>query len=275
MTNDEMINEEMTDSKKDTFFVICNLSFVIFAFLLRLIPLGRYVTPDEPMWVYRAIGFADALAARDWTAIPSSGHPGVTTMWLGAAGIALRRLLDPIESAMHLEWIRSLVWAGGYLHDLGKLAVPLRILAKPGHLDEGERRWVRSHPAFGADVLEGIPVLSPLGPAARYHHERWDGRGYPDGLGGDVIPLEAQVLSVADAYDAMTTSRAYRSSLSHHAALEEIGREAGRQFAPEVARAFLALPEAIFRTAGGVARPRPHPLRDPRSRVAREAWLCS
>jgi hypothetical protein len=79
-------------------------------FLLRLAPLGRYVTPDEPTWVYRTIHFADALAARDWAAIPPTNHPGVTTMWLGTLGIAIHRLFNPAESAAHLEWIRRLAW---------------------------------------------------------------------------------------------------------------------------------------------------------------------
>lgn len=79
-------------------------------FLLRLVPLGRYVTPDEPAWVYRSIRFADALAARDWAAIPTTGHPGVTTMWLGTIGVAVQRLLSPAESAIHLDWVRRLAW---------------------------------------------------------------------------------------------------------------------------------------------------------------------
>ncbi len=78
--------------------------------LLRLAPLGRYVTPDEPAWVYRAIRFADALSARDWAAIPSTGHPGVTTMWLGAAGVTVQRLLSPSGSDAHLDWIRRMAW---------------------------------------------------------------------------------------------------------------------------------------------------------------------
>jgi hypothetical protein len=78
--------------------------------LLRLVPIGRYVTPDEPNWVYRSIRFADALSAREWTAIPPTGHPGVTTMWLGAAGVAVQRWLNPAESAAHLDWIRHLAW---------------------------------------------------------------------------------------------------------------------------------------------------------------------
>jgi 4-amino-4-deoxy-L-arabinose transferase-like glycosyltransferase len=90
--------------------VICYLALVGIAFLLRVAPLGRYVTPDEPAWVYRSVRFSDALAAGDWMAVPSTGHPGVTTMWLGAAGVAGRRLLDPKESAAHLDWIRRLAW---------------------------------------------------------------------------------------------------------------------------------------------------------------------
>lgn len=79
-------------------------------FFLRLAPLGRYVTPDEPNWVYRSIRFRDALAARDWSAVPSTGHPGVTTMWLGAVGVTAARWLNPVRSADHLNWIRNLAW---------------------------------------------------------------------------------------------------------------------------------------------------------------------
>jgi 4-amino-4-deoxy-L-arabinose transferase-like glycosyltransferase len=101
---------KMTNEKRRSLFVISFLSFIIFSLCLRLVPLGRYVTPDEPMWVYRSVRFVDALSARDWAAVPSTGHPGVTTMWLGAAGVTVRRLIDPVNSAAHLDWIRSLVW---------------------------------------------------------------------------------------------------------------------------------------------------------------------
>ena len=89
---------------------ICLLLLVTLAFLVRLAPLGRYVTPDEPMWVQRSVQFADALAAGDWASVPVTGHPGVTTMWLGAAGVALQRLLAPAESAAHLDWLHRLAW---------------------------------------------------------------------------------------------------------------------------------------------------------------------
>jgi len=104
MPNDEMRNDKLRLT------LVCHLSFFILGFVLRLSSLGRYVTPDEPFWVYRSIRFADALAARDWSAVPSTGHPGVTTMWLGAAGVAARRLLDPAESGVHLEWVRRMAW---------------------------------------------------------------------------------------------------------------------------------------------------------------------
>ena len=88
----------------------CVIGICAAGLLLRLAPLGRYVTPDEPAWVYRSVRFADALSARDWAAVPSTGHPGVTTMWLGAAGVAVHRLLDPATSLAHLDWIRRLAW---------------------------------------------------------------------------------------------------------------------------------------------------------------------
>ena len=89
---------------------IAFLLLVVIGFILRLAPLGRYVTPDEPSWVYRSIRFGDAVAAGDWASVPVTGHPGVTTMWLGAAGVAVQRLLQPAESLARLDWIRRLAW---------------------------------------------------------------------------------------------------------------------------------------------------------------------
>ena len=105
------------------------------ALLLRMAPLGRYVTPDEPAWVHRSIQFGDALAAGDWAAVPVTGHPGVTTMWLGSAGVLVSRLTAPTDSAEHLGWIRLLPWLapenGEAFHHLafflswGRIAVAL------------------------------------------------------------------------------------------------------------------------------------------------------
>ena len=98
-------------SRAELGLVSVSVAFIILAaFLVRVLPLSRYVTPDEPAWVYRSIRFADALSAREWTTIPSTGHPGVTTMWLGAAGVGVRQWLDPTGSIAHLDWIRRLAW---------------------------------------------------------------------------------------------------------------------------------------------------------------------
>jgi HD-GYP domain-containing protein (c-di-GMP phosphodiesterase class II) len=141
---------------------------------------------------------------------------------------------------------RSVLWAVGYLHDLGKLKVPIRILAKEGGLSEEERALVEAHPGDGADILQRIASLRHLAPGARYHHERWDGEGYPEGKTGDDIPLVAQIISVCDAYDAMTSKRAFRDSWSHEEALAEIEACSGTWYAPRVVEAFLQLPASLF-----------------------------
>lgn len=137
--------------------------------------------------------------------------------------------------------------AAGFLHDLGKVSVPLRILTKKGGLSREEVDALKRHPVNGARILRSIPSLRHLTPACRHHHERWDGGGYPDGIAGERIPLLAQILAVCDAYDAMTSGRAYRHTYSHEHALEEIGRSSGSQFGPRPTDALLALPYERFR----------------------------
>jgi two-component system, cell cycle response regulator len=120
------------------------------------------------------------------------------------------------------------------LHDLGKLAVPDEILHKKGPLDEGEWAFVRQHPLVGERILRASPAFRNVATIVRSTHERWDGGGYPDGLEGEEIPLAARILSVCDAYTAMTSSRPYRVALSVHEALAELERFAGTQFDPTV-----------------------------------------
>jgi putative nucleotidyltransferase with HDIG domain len=145
---------------------------------------------------------------------------------------------------------RSLGWTservevlrlGGLLHDVGKLAVSEHVLAKAGPLDPDELAAVRAHPVIGVRLLEAIPAARPALACVLFHHERWDGTGYPTGRAGDAIPLDARVLSVADAYDAMTTSRPYRRALSTREALGEIAECAGSQFDPVLATLFVAM----------------------------------
>ncbi len=125
----------------------------------------------------------------------------------------------------------------GSLHDLGKLAIPEEILRKPGPLTDAERLVLERHPQIGYRMLESLGV-DPVADWVLHHHERWDGSGYPDGLPGDSIPLGARIIFVADAYDAMTSDRVYRSRLSDEEALSELERCAGSQFDPNVVHAF-------------------------------------
>jgi len=130
---------------------------------------------------------------------------------------------------------------GGPLHDIGKLGVDPAILAKPSALDDDELEQIRTHPELGAQMIRGRRSLPGAVDCVLHHHERWDGTGYPRGLGGHEIPFEARVLAVADAYDAMTSDRPYRPALSHEEAVAEVERCAGTQFDPQVAHAFLSL----------------------------------
>ncbi|MEX0856323.1 MAG: HD domain-containing phosphohydrolase [Gemmatimonadota bacterium] len=136
--------------------------------------------------------------------------------------------------------------AAGYLHDLGKLSVPSRILRKPGRLEPSECERVRRHAHDGAELLEEIPTLRSFAPACRSHHEYWNGQGYSQGIAGKEIPLEARVLGICDAYDAMTSTRAYRAALSREAAIVELVAYRGIQFGPLEVDAFLSIPAALF-----------------------------
>jgi HD-GYP domain-containing protein (c-di-GMP phosphodiesterase class II) len=129
---------------------------------------------------------------------------------------------------------------GALLHDVGKLAVPKEIINKPGILDEREWTIVRAHTIEGQRLLERVGgIMSEVGAIVRSSHERWDGRGYPDGLHGDAIPIESRIIAACDAYNAMTTTRAYRQAMPQEGALAELRANAGTQFDPDVVAALL------------------------------------
>lgn len=141
----------------------------------------------------------------------------------------------------------------GLLHDVGKIGVPDHILRKPGRLTPEEWELMKAHARLGADILAAHPALQPIVPLVRHHHERWDGRGYPDGLHGDEIPLGAAIIGLADAFDTMTSDRPYRRGIPIAAAIEELERCSGTQFHPDVVAAFRRLLEGSPELAGLMA----------------------
>jgi len=155
------------------------------------------------------------------------------------------RVTDLAEAvARALGWSEERIASlrlGGPLHDIGKLAVSHEVLHKEGELDDDELAEIREHPKAGARLLLRVAALRAAIPYVLYHHERWDGTGYPSGKAGEEIPLEARVLAVADAFDAMTSDRPYRRALTRDEALAEVDRCAGTQFDPRIAEVFLAL----------------------------------
>ena len=184
-----------------------------------------------------AAGLARAVDARDAYTGEHSAEVGELAARIGA------------RMALHATEVELLRLAGS-LHDVGKLAIPEEILRKPGPLSAPERLVLERHPQIGFRMLDSLGI-EPVATWVLHHHERWDGAGYPNKLGGDTIPLGARILFVADAYDAMTTERVYRGRLSHEHAVRELERCAGTQFDPDVVEAFkaevaeLGSPEAL------------------------------
>jgi putative two-component system response regulator len=174
---------------------------------------------------------------------------------------------DPY-TAGHLERVRKLAlnlafalnWKqediavlefGAVLHDIGKIIVPSQVLKKTGPLNEDEWKLMRQHPEVGAKMLEGVDHLRAAVPYVLFHHEWWNGSGYPQGLKGDKIPREGRLLAIVDAYDAMTTNRPYHSSMSTTEAMEEIRLNKGIYFDPEITEVFLKTHKIIYPQAPG------------------------
>lgn len=133
----------------------------------------------------------------------------------------------------------------GLLHDIGKVAMPKNILCKNGKLTDEEFLVMKAHPVRGEKIVLNIKKLQLISAWVKTHHEKWDGRGYPDGLKGTEIPLPGRIIALADTYDAMTSTRPYRTALSHEVAISEIKRCSGTQFDPELAALFVKLADTI------------------------------
>src|SRR5262245_51616922 len=142
------------------------------------------------------------------------------------------------------------------LHDIGKLAVPEHILSKPGPLTPEEFQKIRIHPQVGAEIAASVPFPYTVAPLILCHHERWDGKGYPQGLAGEAIPIGARILAVADYFDAVTCDRPYHRAIKYEAAVGLLKHEAGRALDPNLVPRFLALlPSLIDRDLPVLAQP--------------------
>jgi HD-GYP domain-containing protein (c-di-GMP phosphodiesterase class II) len=175
---------------------------------------------------------ANALDARDRY---TSGHSFRVSQTSCATAAAMG--LSPEE----VERIRI----GALLHDIGKIGIADRVLQKAGRLTNKEFAIVKQHPVIGRRILEGVRGLAPFLGAVELHHENWDGSGYPKGLSGEETPLDARIIHVSDAYDAMTTNRSYRPGMTHARAIRELFAYAGTQFDPQIVEVFAKLPRAI------------------------------
>jgi diguanylate cyclase (GGDEF)-like protein len=180
-------------------------------------------TPDREARFRAAESLAKAVDDRD-------AYTGSHSQRVGDYSARIARRLGADEPGIELTRL------AGSLHDLGKLAIPEEILRKPDSLDETERLMLERHPQIGFRMLESLGV-EPVAEWVLHHHERWDGAGYPNRLAGDKIPLGARIIFVADAYDAMTSERAYSEALPQRDALAELERCAGTQFDPAVVKA--------------------------------------
>jgi HD-GYP domain-containing protein (c-di-GMP phosphodiesterase class II) len=134
---------------------------------------------------------------------------------------------------------KDVLYIAASLHDIGKVGIPDSILLKKDKLTDEEFKIIKKHPDIGADILKPLPPMSRETDVIRYHHERYDGKGYPAGIGGEEIPLLSRIITLADSYDAMTSDRPYRNRLPIDKAIEEIIRCIGSQFDPELANMFI------------------------------------
>src|SRR6185312_10797867 len=182
-------------------------------------------TPDRAAQYRAAESLAKAVDERD-------AYTGSHSHRVGDYSARIARRLGADEPAIELTRL------AGNLHDLGKLAIPEEILRKPSTLSEAEKLMLERHPQIGFRMLESLGV-QPVAEWVLHHHERWDGAGYPNRLAGDEIPLGARIIFVADAFDAMTSDRVYRRSMSHGDAIAELERCAGAQFDPAIVAVFV------------------------------------
>jgi putative two-component system response regulator len=183
---------------------------------------------NERLFVQVVACLADAIDAKDTY---TNGHSGRVARY--SREIARKYGYD--ENNLDEIYIM------GLLHDVGKIGVPDEVINKPGRLTDEEFQCIKKHPSIGGKILGNIREMPQLAAGAKWHHERYDGRGYPEGLAGDDIPEEARIIAVADAYDAMTSNRSYRGALPQEVVRAEIEKGKGSQFDPKFADIMLSM----------------------------------
>jgi len=172
------------------------------------------------------MAFAEALEKRD-------NYTGGHTRRVCEYSMAIARNMKLPEAQLEELHLSAI------LHDIGKIGVPDRVLQKPGKLEPDEFAEMNRHPVLGSEILEHVKSLRAMIGGVRHHHEKYDGSGYPDHKKGGEIPLIGRIIAVADAFDAMTSTRPYRTALSHETALNELANNSGRQFDPQVVKSFM------------------------------------
>ena len=183
---------------------------------------------NENLFLHVVESLADAIDAKDNY---TNGHSGRVAVY--SKKIAARYGYD--------EKRQEKIFMMGLLHDVGKIGVPDEVINKPGRLTDEEFACIKKHPAIGGKILSNIKEMPELAAGAKWHHERYDGRGYPQGLAGENIPEEARIIAVADAYDAMTSNRSYRGALPQETVRGEIEKGKGSQFDPKFADIMLGM----------------------------------
>jgi HD-GYP domain-containing protein (c-di-GMP phosphodiesterase class II) len=188
------------------------------------------------LFIHTTVALAAAIDAKDHY---THGHTArVTALSLEIA----KKLMQKNKKKFDDKFLENLHIAG-LLHDIGKIGVSESILNKQGPLSPEERKKIEEHPLLGITILQPIKELEESITGVRYHHERYDGSGYPDGIKGNKIPTIAAIIAVADTYDAMMTDRPYRKGLSKEATMAEIKRVSGSQLVPQIANALIELYE--------------------------------
>jgi diguanylate cyclase (GGDEF)-like protein/putative nucleotidyltransferase with HDIG domain len=188
----------------------------------------RHVRETSDLHLATIEALARAIDAKDQT---TQSH--VRRVQDYAAGLATAAGLSPSD----VQGVKT----AALLHDIGKLAVPEHILSKPGPLTQEEFQKIRIHPQVGAEIISAVPFPYPVAPIILSHHERWDGKGYPQGLAGEDIPIGARILTIVDYYDAVTTERPYHKAMNHESALALLNHESGRALDPKLVDLFVKI----------------------------------